>query len=73
MEIGGKAKGTGQDFEWKFTKERYFFALKACANEFITFLSPLYLMTDLIHFKPKERMPKKVDLANGLITQPSIF
>ncbi|MDR3548662.1 MAG: hypothetical protein P4M11_10435 [Candidatus Pacebacteria bacterium] len=71
LEIGAKAKGAGQDFEWKFTKERYFFALKATAKEYISYLNPLYLSSDLLHFKPKERMPRKVDLSKDLIVQPS--
>ena len=71
MEIGSKAKDTGREFEWNFTKERYFFGFKTCAKDYIVYLTPLYILTDLTHFKPKERILKKVNLATDVIPEPS--
>jgi len=71
LEIGEKANKIGEKFEWKFKKEKYFFSFKVATKDYVTFLSCNCLSPDQMHFKPKEKVLKKINLATDLILKPS--
>ena len=61
LEIG-KETTDGSSFKWLFKKEKYLFGFKLGVEEYVTFINPIYLESQMLKLKAKQ---SKIDIVNA--------